>query len=241
MVPKSLRSEAASLRRTGWRSVVEERSCGPTESKFSGRPWLAAGEEWPCCPNCARPMQLFVQLDLASLPAPERERLGSEGLIQLFYCTSSRPLCEVDCQAFFPFAESELARWIEAPGEEVNLEAVGPEAPFPALAIVGWEPVEDFPLGEEADYLLGVEYTEQERRHLEEIGAPVGGDKLGGWPLWVQGPEYPSCPRCDEAMELVFQIDSEDNLPYAFGDSGVGHLTRCRQHPDVLAFGWACY
>lgn len=39
---------------------------------------------------------------------------------------------------------------------------------------------------------------------------------------------------------MLFQIDSEDNIPYMFGDTGCGHITYCEKHPRVLAFGWAC-
>jgi hypothetical protein len=41
-------------------------------------------------------------------------------------------------------------------------------------------------------------------------------------------------------MRLVFQVDSEDNVPHMFGDAGIGHLTQCPDHKDVLGFGWAC-
>lgn len=41
-------------------------------------------------------------------------------------------------------------------------------------------------------------------------------------------------------MELLFQIASEENLPYTFGDVGVGHVTQCPAHRERLAFGWAC-
>jgi hypothetical protein len=26
-----------------------------------------------------------------------------------------------------------------------------------------------------------------------------------------------------------------------FGDSGIGHITQCPEHKEVLAFGWACH
>ena len=74
----------------------------------------------------------------------------------------------------------------------------------------------------------------------ESIGIPEAGDKLGGWPHWVQSVEYPSCPTCGREMEIVLQVDSEDNIPHMFGDAGCGHITQCPDHPQVLAFGWAC-
>ena len=69
---------------------------------------------------------------------------------------------------------------------------------------------------------------------------PQVGDKLAGYPAWAQGIEYPDCPICRETMRLLFQIDSEDNLLYMFGDVGCGHITQCKMHKEQLAFGWAC-
>jgi uncharacterized protein YwqG len=76
---------------------------------------------------------------------------------------------------------------------------------------------------------------------LSDAGIPRAGDKLGGWPDWIQGVEYPACPRCGNAMKTIFQLDSQDHIDHMFGDAGVGHVTQCPTHPDVLAFGWACY
>lgn len=215
---------------------------GPrSTSKFSGTPWLPRGESWPSCKNCNQALQLFVQLNLSELPNREKKRLGKKGLIQLFYCTNDEPLCEVDCEAFFPFAESVLARFIDS-FDDATVEApTGPENPFPAFQITGWDSLEDFPNYEEQRELLGPQ--EEETENWDDFDGhpePVAGDKLGGWPFWVQGVEYPNCPECDETMELIFQIDSEDHLPFMFGDLGTGHLTRCPKHPHVLAFGWAC-
>jgi hypothetical protein len=41
-------------------------------------------------------------------------------------------------------------------------------------------------------------------------------------------------------MEMLFQIDSDQSLPWSLGDAGVGHITQCPKHRDELAFGWAC-
>ena len=66
------------------------------------------------------------------------------------------------------------------------------------------------------------------------------GDKLAGYPHWVQGVEYPNCPECNRRMELAFQLDSEDHLPFMFGDVGCGPITQCPEHKEVVTFGWAC-
>jgi uncharacterized protein YwqG len=125
--------------------------------------------------------------------------------------------------------------------------------------IEGWREVLDYPdpqehgeLGIEYEYhsrytrtnvscrALGIDVRDLEGDAAEAISLAEAGDKLGGWPHWIQGIEYPSCPRCKHRMELVFQLDSEDNLPYMFGDVGIGHITQCPEHPDVLTFAWAC-
>ena len=69
----------------------------------------------------------------------------------------------------------------------------------------------------------------------EEIEISVPRDKLAGYQAWVQGVQYPHCPRCERQMAHVFQVDSEDNIPYLFGDAGCGHLIQCPDHKEVVA------
>ena len=66
------------------------------------------------------------------------------------------------------------------------------------------------------------------------------GEKLLGWPAWVQGVEYPNCQVCNKEMSFIFQVDSSRNFDYDFGDCGCGHITQCKEHKDQLTFGWAC-
>ena len=113
------------------------------------------------------------------------------------------------------------------------------DAGFPARAITGWTAVTDLPGWEELQ-ALGVELSYEEADALADGDVPHAGEKLGGWPLWVQGVEYPACRRCGRAMAPLFQLDSERGIPWMFGDAGVGHITQCPEHPDELAFGWAC-
>jgi hypothetical protein len=210
-------------------------------------------------------MPLFLQLNLEDLPAPYTDRFG-EGLLQLFYC-----VCEYGAEDWEPFAhKSKLVRVIPAhpsagaapPPRDDGLNA-------PAREIVGWESREDGPAPDDAETLgLACDFKEIEahgysyRYTSEALGVDTGwidpspdgghplydeafrpslGDKLGGWTFWVQYPSYPSCPTCGEAMALVFQIDSENNVPYMFGDVGVGHVTQCPTHKDVVTFSWSCH
>lgn len=221
--------------------VTEGDDGGLFDSKFSGRPWLAADEDWPCCKNCQKPMQLFVQLNLAELPQAEKDRLGDKGLVQFFYCTSTEPHCELDMEGWEPFSGMHLSRWIENPTTDVNETAEGPQSMLKGGRITGWELADDYPAHEELISELGVALTGEQEDEYFEMPYPAAGEKLGGWPFWVQGVEYPSCPECGTTMEFVFQVDSNCNLDFMFGDSGAGHITRCRHHHHIMTFGWACY
>lgn len=216
---------------------IEQKPSFSAKSKFGGLPYLRHSADWPVCPNCKRHMQLFIQLDLEHLPVEQKQ-----GLLQLFYCTNLEPLCEVDMEAFFPFAKSVECRIIEVRGPSAEIEP-NIEELFNERQISGWTPKDDYPHFEEYEQ-LGIELElEDEVFELMEsrgMGLPIEDDKLFGWPYWVQSVEYPYDRQTATQMELLFQLGVEDNLPYMFGDAGIGHLTQSPDNKEELAFGWAC-
>jgi hypothetical protein len=242
-------------RRPAWKPVVEPGDGSPTAPKFGGPAWTGSDAPWPACGACRTPLPLFLQLDLGDLPA-ELGRPFGIGLLQLFYCTRT------DCpggDGWRPFADTVSRVRIAHPA--------GPATPpgetsgsFPAKRIVGWSRFTDLPSPAEHE-ALGLDYSfDVSTGHYGvecpalglslagdeiECGWLAGaiadaapGDKLGGWPAWVQDERYPPCPRCGRRMALVFQVDSGDNVPFMFGDSGCGHVTQCPEHKEVVAFGW---
>lgn len=54
------------------------------------------------------------------------------------------------------------------------------------------------------------------------------GTRLGGRPYWVQGPQYPDCPRCKALMPFLAQVDladppwNDEGRYYAFLDLACG-------------------
>ncbi|PIE31879.1 hypothetical protein CSA56_17190 [candidate division KSB3 bacterium] len=235
---ESLPDPIPSYKLTTWIPQVVDGDGDSNASKFAGTPWLLQDEQWPRCQHCDEPMPLFLQLNLEALPEALQKTFGS-GLLQFFYCTSTEPHCETECRAFFPFSKSQLVRVIHPDSQHSPIE--NPDIPlsFPPKQIVSWDELDDYPNGEEAE-MLGVDLVGSSWEILAERGFPRAGDKLGGWPHWVQGIEYPSCPICGEQMRLIFQLDSNDHLPYMFGDLGCGHITQCLTHKTQVAFGWAC-
>jgi hypothetical protein len=235
--------------RRAWKPVCDDVATGAAH--FGGSPMLGAGEPWPTCAGCAAPMQFFVQVDLAALPAGSPAR--GTGLLQLFYCS----IDDGGCETWAPFSGTHLVRLLTGPAQP----AAHPPSisPFPRRRIAGWNESLDHPHPPEHEELglsyqydfdasrvhitcaeVGLDLPDADLDAAETIATALPGDKLGGWPAWVQGVEYPSCPACSAPMELVLQLDSEDNVPHMFGDVGCGHVTQCPAHPHVLAFGWAC-
>lgn len=251
---KQIEPWLAKLRRPAWLPITESRATVATESSFCGTPIITEEYEWPSCGFCKIRMQLFVQLDLSKLPDEPRESYG-EGFLQLFYCANS------ECGApdgWEPFNDASSHVRI-VPDDDID-DAVAvnhnDEKEFPTQAIVGWNQIDDLPNIEEMeehgldfDYEikairipeLSLEFVGEEylNAFYERLG-PRSGDKLGGWPYWVQGVEYPDCEDCDSTMNLLFQVESEDHVPFMFGDVGTGHITQCADCPEVVAFGWAC-
>ena len=250
----------AKQRKTALRPVTQAFDGEINASKFSGTPWISEQAPWPKCKCCHRPMQLFLQLNLDALPQPLAGKHG-RGLLQLFYC--SRDL-DGSCESFGgwePFNDAVSCVRIIQPCGHPILSSVPQEAGyFPAQTILEWEAFYDNPDPEEHE-MLGLTYSydwdtrtihitcEAPEVHLEglrdlslpeEIAISASGDKLGGWPHWIQNRDFPVCPRCGQEMSFVLQIDSHDHLPYMFGDMGLGTLTQCPNHKEVVAFGWAC-
>ena len=208
------------------------------KSKIGGLPYLRNDKDWPICPNCKKNMQLFLQLNLEELP--ERK---AKGLAQLFYCTTNEPLCESDMEAFFPFSKSVECRIVKCDTESAKIEPNIDEL-FGEKLITDWIAKEDYPHFEEYAQLgieLELEDDVYELMEQREIGLPIEQDKLFGWPHWVQSVEYPFDRKTGNKTELLFQLASEVNLPYMFGDAGIGHLTQSPDDKNELGFGWACY
>ena len=198
-------------------------------------------------------MQFFLQLPATSLPPGFTVR--GEGILQLFYCSQD----DGSCETWQPFSGTHVVRLLTGPS--VVATSPGDLAAFPMRSVEGWREFVDYPHPEE-HVRLGLAYAydfakkrvsvscddvgvalrdlDIDMEVAETIANAEPGDKLSGWPHWIQSVEYPSCPTCGREMELVLQLDSEDNVPHMFGDAGCGHITQCPEHPQVLAFGWAC-
>lgn len=231
----SLREKLGPHRRTTWIPAVEDGAGAPEDSRFGGAPWMRPGESWPVCGQCGQPLRFFLQINGRGLPRAGAQALEG-GLLQFFYCTND----DAACSGWETWSPSSLVRLI--PLDDLGggtMDETGPE-PFPVKRITGWTESADYPGPEEAGE-LGIEFSDEDYDALDEAGYPRWGEKLMGWPNWVQGVEYPDCPDCGTRMEMLFQVESESNIPWMWGDVGAGHITQCPRHHNRLTFGWACH
>jgi hypothetical protein len=204
---------------------------GPSD-QLAGAPWLPQGSEHPSCACCGKPLALFVQLRTNPIRSAF-PGLPSGHLIQLFYCLDREGPCEVDAETWEAFNESTVGRLLRIADSGQLGHAV-----LPGQAILGWQPAHELPSPEELPSWLRDNLDGDTWMALGEFCHD--GDKLGGWPGWIQGPELPSCRKCGSKMRFLFQVDSNCGVDHMFGDMGIAHLSYCEKHPEELGFGWAC-
>lgn len=218
-------------RRTCFEPILETGDGKPTDPKMGGTPL----GDVPVCKGCKRPMVLLLQLDPASLPkgAP----LSGKGLLQVFHC--GRHDCDYGDTTHSPGGSGVVLRMAtpKAAADKAAKPKKGKAPPEPvakgqASRIVGWKPGSDLPgNGDEGAMVLDA----KELRLMRDQRSG-GGDKLGGYPNWIQSPQPPNCPTCDERMRFVFQLTAR---LVDFGDSGLGYVHQCAKHPAKLAFSWS--
>jgi uncharacterized protein YwqG len=231
----------AGLTKKTWVPITEKKDGPILSSKFSGKPYLLKNEDWPLCGLCSLPLQLFVQLNLEELP--EEKRIFGKGILQLFFCTNEENDCYVNDASFEINPPHQLIRIIDL--SEENKEISVPQNHFPAKLITGWKYV-----GTEFSYLpsdfndpnnsvLYFEYESEESRMISSnMHRIIEGEKIGGYPLFIQCEKGPNCQTCNKEMEFVLQIGSEVNIPFMFGDGGVGQIFICLDHKENIDFFW---
>jgi hypothetical protein len=169
-------------------------------------------------------MPLFVQLDLAMLRIPKLK-----GLLQFSYCNAADPLCEVECQSWKQNDKTMLLR-IVVPGRKAcAVEMPDFPAPLATKAIQPGPKKVDLPASCDADAIFGIK---------DAPDRTLAGDKLGGWPAWVQDAEWPQCADCAERMVQVVQLESNGSVGHQWGDMGRAYIFLCEDHPSRVGFVW---
>ena len=205
----------------GWLLHTEAGEGEPRTSRIGGRPYMAKGEVWPSCGSCQSPLSHMMQYDLEALADTGFDH--GTGLIRLFYCEAESCVGMGGWDAFDPQHHVSIIK-----GAGTCRDIPDGTKMHPAAKITRWEEVDDVPHWEDRPDSL-----------KEDEAAPYPGHKFDGWPYWIQGAERPNCPTCKSEMNPIIQLDEDHTRSFNFG-GGIGHISQCTTHPDILAFGWAC-
>lgn len=224
-----------------------------TYSKMGGYPNLTKFERYPECTYCSLPLNFVFQLyhrDFPDFYYPE-----GKNLFQLFRCSNHECSCadydKYDQPMFHHYHSVDLNQ----PNNQFSYEIK--ETDEKMIVDCNLSPLEtmDLPMGEEIDNdfdeMLNHLFVEEAQEvHYEEYSSKIG-TKLGGYPTWTQGQNYPKC-TCGKLKEFLFQFSSEEpsKCPedaysahdIMLGDSGniyYFYCSSCGEH--TIESNWDCY
>jgi hypothetical protein len=205
-------------------------------SKYGGDPVLLEGEAWPSCPACGLPLELILQLALDGLPEPT----GLSGHLQFFWCTNLETDCAGQTSAWFGSeGASALLRVVQgatrAPRDAERPAETPARARLTPRRITGWVREDELP------HVSAIRDRLLEERGISsddyEVLTPAGGDKLLGWPRWIQGGwPPPPCDQCEAPTRLLYQLASDSHAELCWGDLGRVYLLGCEREPRHLRF-----
>jgi ankyrin repeat protein len=212
---KSLKSRLKKDKRKAFRLLRSRDAPASTLSdRIGGQPFLSKRFPRPRSESGA-PLALIIQLDLQGHP---EKRKRQAALLQVFYDASATPCAR--------------ARLVTGASVESHCPDEGPALPLQSVA--GYSRARaDFP--HPADGERGpVELSEAEQSLLPYL--VIGGDKVGGWPDWIQDPSYPECER-----ELLLQLADGGLANVSLGDAANLYIFQNRQADPQLTVLLQCY
>lgn len=210
-------------KRSYWQRL---RGIQPPASQYFGSPWMPHDAEWPECEG--KPMQFVMQLDLSKLPQHDDERaklpLPKSGYLTLFL--DGTVYDEDGADSHVVIYPANVRGWHRRrPHTE------------PAIApryIRNWRPMVDHTHHEDIDETIpftdllevtsstteGMVLTAHGHKETEKEVITMGlyyehhnfgCDKLGGWPTWEQGPEWPEDSNGDR-MVCIYQLAADRGM-----------------------------
>ena len=227
---KLLKEKLRTLRfksRASWRITASASSqTQDAQSKFGGNPLLIRGEKPPHCTRCRSPLPLAVQLNSNDFPTPRKgKQKPFEGIFQFFHCQDEA------CFSDTLDGKNAFLRVIPFEADFASENHVH-KSSLPQFLITQFKYRTDYPqtyqnLPMES---LGILIAENLKDDYE-LSYPEPGDKLGGYPNWIQSDEHGQCIECGHGrkMKLLLQLSE------SYGGSGTLFIFYCVQHPGIFA------
>jgi uncharacterized protein YwqG len=210
-------------------SVLEVRTASSdlpaVSSKFGGIPYHEAGEAWPECPTCERPLSFVCQLDLRTTNYPERNLMP---FFTFFYCWTCSPWgfrTEANGEwVVRRYTDPRESKAVTIPPPRVVWQASPCSVSFTErLSLPDWEGISRWSQ-EASDLSCQVNSEARWQAYQEAVERTVGDQELascvGGYPRWIQGEDTP------DGANFLAQIDSESGAGIMWGDVGCVYLFR---------------
>lgn len=204
--------------------IVEKPSRPPENSQlkshFGGQPYFEMNEEWPKTKTGKHLDFIFQVFNTGDNGLPDNLKL-----IQFYYDFEEFPW-DSDSDGwlvkYYDKIDENNIKMISRPSELDKPKYC--DLTFQQIdSLPDWEGIEvhSFNASKLSCILNEDEPWENYRKACEDlIGELDYQSQIGGYPKWVQGESTPHKPD-GEAMDLLFQIDSEENADIMWGDSGL--------------------
>ncbi|MFJ7774476.1 hypothetical protein [Streptomyces yangpuensis] len=198
---------------------------GPGDSSIGGPLLWPADEPWPMCaepdhykpldaPVGPEPVAMVPVVQLYARDVPGLVFPAGTDLLQLLWC----PLVHEDDQ----YAANPSLHWRSAAPTAADAAAGDPPrphtaeedylprpctlSPTPAVEYPNWDMPEG--LSERLDERF--EQLEEERGFCHFDVATTQQSKVGGYPGWTQGPDWPDCADCGARMEHLLSVTATE-------------------------------
>jgi hypothetical protein len=187
----------------------------PHESSLGGPLLWPAGESWPMCDSedhedeTDQPIPAVAVLQIYRRDVPELPFPDGTDLLQVLWCPGPQePDYAPRPEVRWRDAASVTGPLLTAPGPATRAVSDGY---LPSPCQLSPERVEEHPDGWELDEDLRRRVMtwseEQGWEYFYHLGSAPG-TEVGGWPNWIQDPDYPACTTCGAPMSHLLTIAS---------------------------------
>lgn len=223
------------------------------QSKIGGLPYLPQGSSYPTEKD-GRPLFLLTQLNFEEIPA--LPHFPKKGILQFFIADNE--MYGLDFEDASNQEKFRVRYYMDIEKDETLLET--DFSLLPEVENLPFKPVTSYPLDFKLqkeyipindhafETLFGADFFSQfgraewdiQEKYSEQISS--NGHKIGGYAFFTQ-----QDPRqANQAMQLLFQLDSDDKIDVQWGDMGVANFFISEKDlkneifSNVL-YNWDCY
>lgn len=200
-------------------------------TKLAGIPFIPAGEDYPACPACGRPMHHLFQVNFQEAGYP---LLPGCDLLVFYFCYHCNPLESAqpgwEIRAYQE-PETLKPQEVEPPPLPDQQEVGGMIFPVASRSLIAtYRAGCDLPQRFDAGVQKQVARNDLARKrytdYLKELRGELVISKIGGWLECIQDPSYTTC-ACGAELVHIATISTNNFTPWVVGDIGSLYLAGC--------------